>query len=115
MGLIMDLVSEIQRDLKLMQQANEESKIRGLKLAEAERDYQIAKHTRALEMRTGGEPVTFIQMALKGDPNVRDAPFARDCAQVEYDSAREAINTYKLSARLLEKQRQSEWNTAGGL
>lgn len=111
----MDLISEIQRDLKLMQQAVEESKIRGIKLAEAERDYQIAKHTRALEMKAGGEPVTFIQMALKGDPSVRDALHARDCAQAEYDSAKEAINVYKLSARLLENQRQSEWNTAGGL
>ena len=38
--------------------------------------------------------------------------FERDCAQVMYDSAREALNCYKLDARLIEAQIEREWNDA---
>ena len=50
-----------------------------------------------------------IAMILKGDERVSVPMFARDCAQVEYDSAREALNVYKLDARLLEAQIDREY------
>ena len=35
--------------------------------------------------------------------------FERDCAQVRYDSAKEALQVYKLDARMLEAQIDREW------
>lgn len=110
----MDLLSSLQHDRQLMLTAVKEARERGVKLAHAEAEYQTAKHIRALQMKDEGMPSTMVALTIKGDPRVCEAMFKRDCAQVEYDSAREAINSYKLSARLTENQIQREWNQAGG-
>lgn len=110
-----DLIRGIQQDRENMIAAAREARELGLKLAEAESNYQAAKHIRALEMRTDGEPVTLIQMMIKGDPTVREKLYARDCAQVEYEAAKEAVNAYKLSARLQEAQASREWNMRSDL
>lgn len=111
----MDLLSRLQRDRELMLAAVSEAKERGIRLAHAEAAYQTAKHQRVLQMKDEGMSATMIQMLLKGDEHVSLPLFERDCAQVEYDSAKEAINAYKLSARLTEAQIQREWNQAGGM
>lgn len=110
----MDLVEGVRRDRDLMLTAVTEAKERGLRLARANADYYAAKNVRALELRAEGMPVSMISNVLKGDDRVSGALFERDCAQVEYDSAREAINAYKLSARLGEQQIAREWGQAGG-
>lgn len=110
----MDLLSAVQRDRQMMLKAVTEARDRGIRLAEAEAAYQRAKHTRALEMRDERVAATLIQILVKGDPDVNGKLFERDVAKVEYDSAQEAINAYKLSARLIEAQIQREWNMAGG-
>lgn len=110
----MDLVGGVNEDRELMKLAVKEAKDRGLRLAKAEAEYQSRKHIRALQLKSDGHSATMVQLILKGDPDVCEALFERDCAQVEYDSAVEAINAYKLSARLLEAQIQREWNQAGG-
>lgn len=97
---------------RLMRAASEECKGRGLELARAERDYQQAKNKRALELKAQGFPATLIGQVLKGDESVSEAMFRRDCAQVLYDSAREALNVYKLDCRLIESQIEREWNQA---
>ena len=98
-----------------MLKAVSEAKERGFKLAKAEANYQAAKHQRILQMKAEGMSATMIQLLIKGDDAVSIPLFERDCAQVEYDSAKDAINAYKLSARLTEAQIQREWNQAGGM
>lgn len=111
----MNLIEAVNRDRELMLLAVSEAKERGIALARAEAEYQAAKHAKVLELKADGMPATLIQLLVKGDEDVSMKLFMRDCAQVEYDSAREAINAYKLSARLVEAQIQREWNMAGGM
>ena len=110
-----DLIAAVNRDRELMLRAVGEARQRGIALARAEAEYQTAKHSKVLALKAEGQPATLIQMLVKGDDDVSLKLFERDCAQVEYDSAREAINAYKLSARLVEAQIQREWNQSGGI
>lgn len=111
----MNLIEAVNRDRELMLLAVSEAKERGIALAKAESEYQGDEHAKVLELKADGMPATLIQLLVKGDEDVSMKLFMRDCAQVEYDSAREAINAYKLSARLVEAQIQREWNMAGGM
>lgn len=110
----MNLIDAVDRDRQMMLKAVTEAKNRGIALAKAEAEYQTAKHRKVLALKAQGTPATLIALLVKGDDDVSLKLFERDCAQVEYDSAKEAINAYKLSARLLEAQIQREWNMAGG-
>ena len=104
-----DLLSELIRDRELMKTASKQLKERGVALAVAEAEYQTAKAKRALAMQADGQSVTMIQLVIKGDEEVSEKLFARDCAEAEYESAREALNVYKLDARLLEAQIDREY------
>lgn len=111
----MDLVTAIQNDRENFLVAVDEQREAGITLATKESQYQSAKHTTALSLKQDGYPATMIQMILKGDKRVRDALFARDCAQIEYEAAKERVNALKLSARLLENQLQREWYSGGNI
>ena len=104
-----DLLSELIRDRELMKTASKQLKERGVALAVAEAEYQTAKAKRALAMQANGQSATMIQLVIKGDEEVSRKLFARDCAEAEYESAREALNVYKLDARLLEAQIDREY------
>lgn len=104
-----NLLLELKRDRDLMKIASSEVKTRGIEYARAEAEYQSAKARRALEMKADGCPVTFIQTVIKGDEEVCEKMFQRDCAEAEYKSAVEALNVYKLDSRLLEAQISREW------
>lgn len=104
------LYNDLARDRDLMQTASKELKDRGIALAKAESEYQTAKSKRALELKAEGYAATMIALILKGDEQVSVKLFERDCAQALYDSAKEALQCYKLDARLLEAQISREWN-----
>lgn len=104
-----DLVEDLLEDRRTMKKAARALKERGVALARAEAEYQSAKHRRALEMKAEGIAATMIGLLIKGDPAVAVKMFERDCARVEYESAQEALNVYKLDARLLEAQIDREW------
>lgn len=107
-----EVYEALAKDRDLMKTASKELRDRGITLAKAEAEYQRAKNTRVLEMKAQGMAATMIQLTIKGDPAVTMKLFERDCAQVLYDSAKEALNCYKLDARLLESQLEREWNDA---
>ncbi|MEG0324405.1 MAG: hypothetical protein RR547_02760 [Raoultibacter sp.] len=104
-----DLVTDLMQDRDLMKKASELLKQRGYVLAKAEAEYQTAKNVTALIMKAEGLSATMIQLILKGDERVSVPMNKRDCARVEYDSAKEALNVYKLDARLLEAQIDREY------
>lgn len=105
-----EIYSALARDRDLMKAASSELKHRGMEKARAEAEYQKAKNKRVLEMKAEGHSASLIQMLIKGDPEVNTKLFERDCAEVSYDSARDALQVYKLDARLLEAQISREWN-----
>ena len=96
----------------MLETALSESGKRGKALAEAERAYRVALASKILTLRDGGYPATLIGDLARGDSEVAKLKFDRDCAEVVYDSSREAINVYKKAIDVLREQIDREWRSA---
>ena len=109
MAEIFDLVNAIGEKTTLLDSAIRQLGKRGEAYAEAEREYRVAYAKRILEERDKGTPVTIISDLCKGDYEIATLRFKRDCAEVVYKSAAEAINSYKLQIRIMDSQLTREW------
>lgn len=107
--MIMDLINEIGEKCRLLDVAITELKKRGIKYAEAERDYKVAIAKKIMDEREKGTPVTIIGDVCRGNADIAKLRFERDCAEVVYKSAMEAINSMKLQIRLMDNQVEREW------
>ena len=107
-----DLVTEIGNKSRMLDVAIAELKKRGQKYAGAEKAYRIALARRILEEREKGTPVTIISDICRGSTQIAGLRFERDCAEVVYKSAMEAINSMKLQIRLMDSQLGREWGAA---
>lgn len=107
-----DLVTEIGNKSRMLDVAIAELKMRGQKYAEAEKAYRIALARRILDEREKGTPVTIISDICRGSTQIAGLRFERDCAEVVYKSAMEAINSMKLQIRLMDSQLGREWGAA---
>lgn len=105
-----DLIAEIGSKTRLLDAAIRELGKRGQAYAESEREYRISLARKTLEERGKGTPVTIISDLCRGDGEIARKRFERDCAEVVYKSAIEAINSYKLQIRILDAQVQREWS-----
>lgn len=104
-----DLWSEISnRILELRDEINECERL-GIDWANAENEYQKAKHIRAYELKDEGMAATMISIVLKGDPFVSEKLRERDSYSVLYESSKSRINAIKLEMRIFESQLQREW------
>ena len=108
----MELLNELNEKRKRINQALAESVKRGTKLAQAEQAYKQANAKFILAERAKGTPATLIKDLAMGDEVVSGLRLERDIASVYYENAREAINSYKLEARLIEEQIAREWGAA---
>lgn len=108
-----DLVNEIWEKGRLLETALLEAKKRGLDFADKERCYKIALARKMLEERAKGTPVSIISDICKGDEVIANVRYERDAAEIVYENAREAINTYKMQLRMLNDQLSREWEGAG--
>lgn len=111
----MQLYQELDQKQRMLDAAVRELRARGTALAKAERDYRIAKAGAILEERAKGTPATLTADIVKGRKDIAKLCFERDCADVVYKSALEAINALKLQLRLIEAQVQREWGQAKGI
>lgn len=109
---MVDPISEVWRRSEMLEVALKECKTRGRAAAEAEQDYRVALAKRILELREGGYPATLIGDLARGDKEVAKLKFDRDCAEVVYDNAKEAINVYKRQIDVLREQIEREWSNA---
>ena len=107
-----DLVNDIRDKSRMLDVAITELKRRGQKYAEAEKAYRIALARRILDEREKGTPVTIISDICRGSTQIAGLRFERDCAEVVYKSAMEAINSMKLQIRLMDSQLDREWGAA---
>lgn len=107
-----DLVTEIGNKSRMLDVAIAELKKRGQKYAESEKTYRIALARRILDEREKGTPVTIISDICRGSAQIAGLRFERDCAEVVYKSAMEAINSMKLQIRLMDSQLDREWGAA---
>ena len=104
-----DLLQEIGAKSAMLDAAIRQLGIRGRAYAEAERNYRVAMRKKVMEERANGTPVTIMSDLCRGDPEIANLRLERDIAQTVYESAKEAINAYKLQIRLLDNQLEREW------
>lgn len=106
---MVDLVSEIGTKTALLDKAIQQLGVRGKAYAQAECDYRTALSKKILEFRADGMPVTIISDICRGLPEIAKLRLERDIAQTVYESAKEAINGYKLQIKILDAQVEREW------
>lgn len=104
-----DLIMEIGAKSSLLDAAVKQLGVRGKAYAQAERDYKVAMAQKIILEREKGTPVTIISDICKGDTEIARLRFERDCAEVVYKSALEAIQSIKLQIRILDAQIEREW------
>lgn len=104
-----DLVSEIGAKTALLDKAITQLGIRGKTYAQAECEYRSALSKKILEYRADGIPVTIISDICRGLPDIARLRLERDIALTVYESAKEAINAYKLQIKILDAQVEREW------
>ena len=110
--MTMDLISEIGAKSALLDAAVKQLGIRGKAYAQAERDYKVALSKKIMEERANGTTVTIISDVCRGDSDIARLRFERDCAEVVYKSAMEAIQSIKLQIRILDAQVAREWGAS---
>ena len=91
----MELIIEMEKLLRELQVKIKEMKLRGIKAAEAERDYKIALSKEAIRMKIELDyPVTLIDKAVHGSDAVAQLRFKRDIQKHNYDDTSEEINAF---------------------
>jgi hypothetical protein len=105
-----DLFLELRTKQQLLETALGELGKRGRENANAEQAYRTALAKKILSERDNKTPVTIISDICRGDHEIARLKFQRDVAEVMYESAKEAINIYKLAIRTLDEQINREWN-----
>ena len=63
----------------------------GMAVAEAEKEYRIAKAELTLELKQQGFPTTLIPDLVKGNEEIAELCFKRDCAEAVYKANQQAI------------------------
>ena len=109
---MIDPISEVWRRSEMLEVALKECKVRGKAAAEAEQDYRVALAKKILELREASYPATLIGDLARGDKEVARLKFERDCSEVVYDNAKEAVNVYKRQIDVLREQIDREWKNA---
>ena len=103
-----DLYLEVEEKLAMLDEALRQSVKRGIEHAQADRDYRVALAEKELIERNNGMPATLVSDVSRGEPKIADLRMNRDIALVLYNSAQEAINVYKLQAKIINDQMNRE-------
>lgn len=109
---MVDPITEVWRRSEMLEVALKECKTRGRAAAEAEQTYRVALAEKILLLRENGLPATLIGDVARGDKDVAQLKFERDCSQVVYENAQEAVNVYKKQIDVLREQIEREWSRA---
>lgn len=109
---MVDPVSEVWRRSEMLEVALKECKTRGRAAAEAEQAYRVKLAEKILLLREDKFPATLIGDLARGDREVAQLKFERDCAEVVYDNAKEAVNVFKRQIDVLREQIEREWSKA---
>lgn len=109
----MDLDIELNQKNKQLEASIRELRNSGTSYAQAERDYKVLLRQECLKLRDEGMAIGMIDKTCYGIPSVAEARFKRDVAEAVYKANMEAINSLKLQIRLIENQRNREYEGAG--
>lgn len=109
----MDLDLELSQKNKQLEASIKELRKSGTSYAQAEKDYKVLLRQECLKLRDEGMAIGMIDKTCYGIPSVAEARFKRDVAEAVYRANMEAINTLKLQMRLLENQKNREYENTG--
>ena len=107
----MDIWTDIQRRLDLLDVSLREIGKRGADYANAEAEYRSALSEKILELRSDGMPVTITSDVARGTPKIAKLRLDRDCKEALYKASLEAVQVYKLQIKVLEAQMNREYNS----
>lgn len=111
---MISLWNDIVKCEELCELALLQAKKRGDAWAVAEANYYTVKAQVAYSLKEDEQlPVSFINLVLKGHPEVAAAMQEKDKAYVEYVNAKEAINVYKKKLDTLREEHSREWSQSG--
>jgi hypothetical protein len=105
-----DLFLELQEKIKLLDSALGLLGKRGRDHAQAEHDYRVALAERMIREKEAGKPATILSDICRGASDIALLKFQRDCMEVSYKSALEALNVYKIQVKVLNEQLDREYN-----
>lgn len=108
---MMDLMAELKEKVSLLDKAITSYGKRGRAAAQADADYRIGFAKKMLQLKAEGVAATLIPDLAKGSEEVAPLLLDRQIKESERDSAKEAINAYKLQIKVLEDQIEREWHS----
>ena len=106
-----DLYAELQQIRAELNKSIKMLRNSGNKSAEAERAYQMTKTQTAFRLEAEGKSASFINMVIKGMPEVAEKAYERDIALVMYETNKEHINVCKKDLSVVEAQIEMEWHS----
>lgn len=107
----MEQVLEIEKRLRELERKIQEQRVRGIKYAEAERNYKVALSQESLKMKVEFDyPVTLIDKVVHGCDAVAELRFKRDVEKHNYEDTIEEINYLKIRIRILEMQIKQDYS-----
>lgn len=109
----MDLDIELNQKNKQLEASIRELRKSGTSYAQAEKDYKVLLRQECLKLRDEGMAIGMIDKTCYGITSVAEARFKRDVAEAVYKANMEAINSLKLQIRLIENQRNREYESTG--
>lgn len=109
-GLMLE--QELGNEIEAAFQANEEFRAAGIELAAKRAEARKALKTQMLAYRAQGYPATLIPKLAEGAEAVSNATFEADCAQAEYDAAREVVLLRKRKIDVIREQISRDWEQA---
>lgn len=105
-----DLLEELNRKVQQLDASVRQLRKTGTEAAQKEHDYKVLLRLRDEKMAVG-----LINLIIYGLPAIARARLERDIAAVVYEANKEAINSLKLQAKILNEQISREWgNPKGG-
>lgn len=104
-----DLQQRLKNNFDMLHAALTRIGSRGEEYALAEAEYRTELSKRMLERKTEGIAATILSDVCRGEPDIANLKFQRDCAEAKYKAALEAVNVYKLKIKSLEAQIEREW------
>lgn len=107
--MMQDLQQGLNKLFDLLHAALIQISKRGEEYALAECEYRAELSKRMLERKTEGVAATILSDVCRGEPDIANLKFQRDCAEAKYKAALEAVNVYKLKIKSVEAQIDREW------
>lgn len=110
-----DLLEELNHKVQQLDISVRQLRKTGTEAAQKEHDYKVLLSQEVLRLRDEKIAVGLINLIIYGLPAIARARLERDIATVIYEANKEAINSLKLQAKILNEQISREWgNPKGG-